>query len=1213
MSDRGEDYADMLLYGEINMVGPEEQRAPRDIPVPRDDEDVSDWGTKLVDLKGVAKPPPFSGDDADWFEWKFRFTSVMGLLRVAEEMKFCAAMHEPVPFARLGPQAKQKSALLYNLLIALVKGRALAILRGVADSNGLEVWRQLVLEYEPQQAARYSQMLQGVLNPSWTSSLAFELDLREWEGSLRRYEEAAGVQVPDQIKSAVIAQHVPKAIKRFIKMVPADITADYATLKGAILAFLTRDRAYTPMGLALRDDDAMLVDAIDDDMQQEVNALIKGKGKGKVSGKNKGGKGSSSTATQEGWWMRPCRFCQGRHMDVMCPRQQAAGQAAQPRAPQNQQQAATPQPSGSGKGKGGNKGGGKGKGQGAFAGYCNRCGRWGHRSATCRVVMGVFDEIWNPKNGPVTSIHDSQGRLKTPRLLLVDSGAFIHTCPKEEFPEIPIKTDDKKNAPGAVVADGRPLHFYGTKTVNFKTFGDYDIKVKFFVSDVNRVILSVGQLKKDGHDVDFCGKPSIGVGQHRVALCDKGNLFHLPVRLPDERWSMSCNEHLAHQAMSVGGEINIVAPKNNDWKFFEYCCASDSLLASWFQRRGVEVQRLCLPDHDMSNDYEAKKLTDEIEDRTKRGLHSFVWIALTCTPWCQWQALNLQRGTAMTTANIEKERKTSLRLLEVLLKVVKKIRSGSAADNLVHLAFEWPRGSFGWRLKIVQELQKLMTYSTEFDGCCYGLVDQRGALLKKPWKVISTMPKIDEVLGRRCGHDHPHGLTHGLAAKISAYYTPAFADAVGAMILSEPQSSQYRNYYNNNRPRVPGASHATPGGKQGGGAAKTPRPRVPGESHATSGGKQGGGAAKTPGAEEEAAAEEEVAEEEMIGALPGVPTRLREKTTVEDEGHDPLREHARLANGEPLATAPSELEQSRHCLTHLPFAKWCAICVKARAKDMVHNKIKVKDGPDVVQFDYAFMRSGDEEKMVPVLIAITRRAGYAFASAVRAKGTGDVAVVDDILAWLREAGLTNYVCFRSDGEPAIRAVVEAVATRRGPKELTKIEYPNLMRIETTPVKSSSSLGGAERYAQTLGGMIRTLRMSLTERLNIDLNATSLAFNLLVIHANFLYNRYQVRANGLTPFEDQMGHSYHGKLFQWGQPVLVRQPSRARPTEDGRSLDCWHLDGSKAGSRRPHGRSWRWPHLVRTLMSSSHPERGLHEGLQGVDRALEALGQASNGR
>ena len=192
MSDLGEDFADPLLYGEISMVGPEQldqgwpqQRIPQDIPVPGDD-DVSDWVAKLVDFKGVAKPPPFSGDDADWYEWKFRFMSIMGLLGVAEEMKFCAAMHEPIPFVRLRPQAKQKATLLYNLLIALVKGRALAILRGVLDSNGLEVWRQLVLEYEPHQAARYSQMLQGVLNPSWASSLTFELGLREWEGSRTR-------------------------------------------------------------------------------------------------------------------------------------------------------------------------------------------------------------------------------------------------------------------------------------------------------------------------------------------------------------------------------------------------------------------------------------------------------------------------------------------------------------------------------------------------------------------------------------------------------------------------------------------------------------------------------------------------------------------------------------------------------------------------------------------------------------------------------------------------------------------------------------------------------------------------------------------------------------------------------------------------------------------------------------------------------------------
>eukprot|EP00972_Heterocapsa_arctica_P042815 6313432-Heterocapsa_arctica.AAC.1 len=128
----------------------------------------------------------------------------------------------PVEFRQLSAEGQQKSALLYNLLVQLVHGRALAIVRSVEDANGLEVWRLLQLEYEPRQAARYAQMLQGILTPTWTSSANFEVDLRAWELALRRYEEAASVMVPDQIKCAIVAQHVPKAINRFLKMIPSD-------------------------------------------------------------------------------------------------------------------------------------------------------------------------------------------------------------------------------------------------------------------------------------------------------------------------------------------------------------------------------------------------------------------------------------------------------------------------------------------------------------------------------------------------------------------------------------------------------------------------------------------------------------------------------------------------------------------------------------------------------------------------------------------------------------------------------------------------------------------------------------------------------------------------------------------------------------------------------------------------------------------------------
>eukprot|EP00972_Heterocapsa_arctica_P059011 8698839-Heterocapsa_arctica.AAC.1 len=45
--------------------------------------------------------------------------------------------------------------------------------------------------------------------------------------------------------------------------------------------------------------------------------------------------------------------------------------------------------------------------------------------------------------------------LQAPRLLLVDSGAFLHTCPREAFPDVALEPLDEE--PGAVVADGRAL------------------------------------------------------------------------------------------------------------------------------------------------------------------------------------------------------------------------------------------------------------------------------------------------------------------------------------------------------------------------------------------------------------------------------------------------------------------------------------------------------------------------------------------------------------------------------------------------------------------------------------------------------------------------------------------------------------------------------------------------------------------------------------
>ena len=88
--------------------------------------------------------------------------------------------------------------------------------------------------------------------------------------------------------------------------------------------------------------------------------------------------------------------------------------------------------------------------------------------------------------------------------------------------------------------------------------------------------------------------------------------------------------------------------------------------------------------------------------------------------------------------------------------------------------------------------------------------------------------------------------------------------------------------------------------------------------------------------------------------------------------------------------------------------------------------------------------------------------GTCFLATVRA------VAVQAFVRWLDSIGVHGSIRLRSDPENAVRAVCQEIAARR-----TQASGSAVTICEPCQEGSHSSNGGVERFAQTLGGLVRT--------------------------------------------------------------------------------------------------------------------------------------------
>ncbi len=203
------------------------------------------------------------------------------------------------------------------------------------------------------------------------------------------------------------------------------------------------------------------------------------------------------------------------------------------------------------------------------------------------------------------------------------------------------------------------------------------------------------------------------------------------------------------------------------------------------------------------------------------------------------------------------------------------------------------------------------------------------------------------------------------------------------------------------------------------------------------------------------------------------PAAGEEQGEVEDEqAPEHPAEEARAARPARDPCAPTQAERDAHAATHLPFRSWCDECVHGRRDAPPHCRTKrgAGDVPEVA-FDYAFVCRDDEEAVVTLLVMKDRDTKALRGWVLERKGADMDENVDRAVIGIRELGYRGRVLIRTDGEPALTALRDAI-TKALPDGATPVK---------TPVGESASNGGMEGGVRIFKALLRVHLLAL-ERL-----------------------------------------------------------------------------------------------------------------------------------
>ena len=147
--------------------------------------------------------------------------------------------------------------------------------------------------------------------------------------------------------------------------------------------------------------------------------------------------------------------------------------------------------------------------------------------------------------------------------------------------------------------------------------------------------------------------------------------------------------------------------------------------------------------------------------------------------------------------------------------------------------------------------------------------------------------------------------------------------------------------------------------------------------------------------------------------------------------------------------------------------------------------------------DYAYIRRDDEEVVATLLVMRDRDSKALRAWVLEHKGADLVETVDRAVAGVRQLGYNGRVLIRTDGEPALVALRNAII--KG--------LPDGATPVSTPVGESASNGVMEVAVKIMKGMLRVHLAALETKISARFPSGHAVLSWLVEHVTDLITKY----------------------------------------------------------------------------------------------------------